>query len=35
MRKFICGFVILSITAFAAFACMDDVKEMFDKWKVH
>lgn len=35
MRKFICGFVILSITAFAAFVFMDDVKEMFDKWKEH
>lgn len=35
MRKFICGLVILSITAFAAFACIDDVKEMFFKWKVH
>lgn len=35
MRKFIFGLVILAITSFAAFACMDDVKEMFDKWKVH
>lgn len=35
MRKFIFGLVILTITAFAAFVCMDDVKEMFEKWKEH
>lgn len=35
MRKFIFGLVILAITAFAAFACMDYVKEIFKKWKVH
>lgn len=34
-RCFLCGLGIIAVAALFAFHFMDDIKEMFDKWKEH